>query len=147
MVKRYEHTQFGYLTTIALTASVILIAYILANVGINWTALAVLIILGVALILFSSLTVSIWDEILEIRFGPGLIRKKFHIRDIELSQVVRNPWYYGWGIRLTPHGWFYNVSGFSAVEIKLKAGKSYRIGTDVPHELMEAIQQALLSQK
>lgn len=41
--------------------------------------------------------------------------------------------------RMTPHGWFYNVSGLSAVEIKLKTGIKYRIGTDVPQELEEAI--------
>ncbi|MEK7656054.1 MAG: hypothetical protein AAB386_05245 [Patescibacteria group bacterium] len=35
--------------------------------------------------------------------------------------------------------WIYNVSGFDAVEIILKNGKIYRIGTDVPKELEVAI--------
>ena len=38
-----------------------------------------------------------------------------------------------------PYMWIYNVSGFDAVEIILKNGKIYRIGTDVPKELEVAI--------
>ena len=44
---------------------------------------------------------------------------------------------------MTPHGVLYNVSGFDAVEIKLRTGKKFRIGTDVPQELDAAIRQAL----
>jgi hypothetical protein len=89
--------------------------------------------------------VVIWEEELEARFGPGPIRKRFKLNEIESCQVVKNHWYYGWGIRLTPHGWLYNVSGFHAVEIKLRTGKKFRIGTDVPQELEEAIRQAINS--
>jgi hypothetical protein len=35
--------------------------------------------------------------------------------------------------------WIYNVSGFDAVEIKLKNGKVYRIGTDEPKKLEQTI--------
>jgi len=62
-------------------------------------------------------------------------------REIEDATPVRNHWFYGWGIRLTPHGWLYNVSGLGAVEIVLSSGKHYRIGTDRPEELAQAIQQ------
>ncbi|RLC47786.1 MAG: hypothetical protein DRH57_03405 [Candidatus Cloacimonadota bacterium] len=89
------------------------------------------------------LTVLIEEDVLEIRFGPGLIRKRFPLKDIELCRIVKNPLYYGWGIRLTPNGWLYNVSGSYAVEIKMKTGKKYRIGTDVPNELETAIQQSI----
>ncbi|MFC1914482.1 hypothetical protein ACFLXF_04330 [Chloroflexota bacterium] len=143
MIKRYEHTQVGYLIIVAMVAVMVLIGIILANAGINWIAIGVLIIIVVALVLFASLTVVIWEEELEVRFGPGLIRKRFKLTEIESCKVVKNHWYYGWGIRLTPHGVLYNVSGFYAVEIKLRTGKQYRIGTNVPQELEVAIQQAL----
>lgn len=142
-MKHYEHTQVGYLIITAMTAVMILIGIVMSNTGFNWVAVSVLIIIGVALVLFASLTVVIWEDDLEIRFGPGLIRRKFKLRDIETCQVVKNPWYYGWGIRLTTHGWLYNVSGFSAVEVELKTGRKHRIGTDVPHELETAIRQSL----
>jgi len=78
-----------------------------------------------------------------VRFGPGPIRKRVKLNEIESCKVVKNHWYYGWGIRLTPHGILYNVSGFYAVEIKLRTGRLYRIGTDTPQELEVAIRRAL----
>ena len=143
MIKRYEHTQVGYIIIAAMAAVMVLIGIVLAKAGINWIAIGVLIIIAVALVLFSSLTVVIWEEELEVRFGPGPIRKRFKLNEIESCKVVKNRWYYGWGIRLTPHGVLYNVPGLYAVEIKLITGKKYRIGTDVPQELEVAIQQAL----
>jgi hypothetical protein len=44
---------------------------------------------------------------------------------------------------LTPHGWLYNVAGRGAVEITLKGGRRFRIGTDEPERLCYAIQQAV----
>jgi hypothetical protein len=37
----------------------------------------------------------------------------------------------------------FNVSGLDAVEIKMKNGKIYRIGTDEPKQLERAILQAI----
>jgi hypothetical protein len=111
--------------------------------GFDWIAFIVLIILVICFFLFSALTISINNDILKISFGIGLIRKEFLLKDIESCRIVKNPWYYGWGIRLTPYGWLYNVSGFYAVEIKLKTGERYRIGTDAPYELEKVIQESI----
>ena len=143
MTKQYQHTQIGHLINIALAIGVLFIVSLMAVYGFNWIAFTVLIILGVCLVLFATLTVVIEEDVLKIRFGLGVIQKKFPLKDIESCQVVKNPWYYGWGIRLTPHGWLYNVSGPYAVEIIMKTGKKYRIGTDVPNELEKAIRQSI----
>ena len=143
MIKHYEHTQVGYLIIVVMVAVMVMIGIILANAGIDWIAIGVLILIAVLLVLFSSLTVVIWEEELEVRFGPGLIHKRFKLNEIESCRAVKNHWYNGWGIRLIPHGILYNVSGFHAVEIKLRTGKQYRIGTDVPQELEAAIQKSL----
>ena len=145
MIERYKHTQVGYLIIAAMAAVMVLIGVVLANAGINWIAIGVLVVIAVALVSFSSLTVVIGEDEVEARFGPGPISKRFKLNEIESCQVVKNHWYYGWGIRLTPHGVLYNVSGFDAVEIKLRTGKKFRIGTDVPQELEEAIRQAITS--
>lgn len=106
----------------------------------NWILFVVLIILVACLKIFATLKVLIEEDVIEIRFGSGIIRKKFPLKDIESYQIVKNPWYYGWGIRITSRGWLYNVSGFYAVEISMKTGKKYLIGTNVPNELRNAIQ-------
>ena len=143
MIKRYEHTQVGYFIIVAITVAMVAIGIILAITGFNLIAIAVLVVLAVALVLFPSLTVVIWEEELVVQFGPGVIRKLFKLNEIESCRAVKNPWYYGWGIRLTPHGILFRVSGFHAVHIKLITGKEYLIGTDVPQELEEAIIQTI----
>ena len=95
-------------------------------------------------ILFDSLTVRVSNDHVEIRFGIGMIRKQFNVDNIKTATIVKNKWYYGWGIRLTPHGWLYNVSGLDAVEILMHNGKQYRIGTDQPNELHNAINSVLM---
>ena len=143
MIKRYEHTQFGYFITIAIVAAMVAIGIIMTDMGINWIAAAVLVVLAVIVVLFHRLTVVINEEELVVRFGPGVIRKRFKLNEIESCQAVKIPWYYGWGIRATPQGMVFRVSGFHAVQVKLTTGKEFLIGTDVPQELEEAIRQAI----
>jgi hypothetical protein len=143
MIKRYEHTQVGYFIIVAIVVTMVAIGIILATTGANLIAVAALVVLAVALVLFPSLTVVISEEELLVQFGPGVIRKRFKLSEIESCQAVKIPWYYGWGIRLTPHGMLFRVSGFHAVQINLMAGKKYLIGTDVPQELEEAIRQII----
>jgi len=145
MIKRYEHTQVGYLIILAVVAAMVTIGIILATTGINLITIVVLVVLAIALVLFPSLTVVILEEELVVQFGPGAIRKQFKLNEIQSCQAVRIPWYYGWGIRLTPRGMLFRVSGFHAVQIKLLTGKEYLIGTDVPQELEEAIRQVINS--
>jgi hypothetical protein len=167
MTHRYKHTQIGY-AILALLGLVILIALAVSGIcefvaiGINLlagsypSALAVfaplvvligaiLILLPVMLIcavLFATMTIEISHTSLTWSFGPGLIHKAVPITEIDSVAIVKNPWSYGWGIHLTPHGWLYNVSGTTALEIRLKSGKKLRLGTDQPEELMQAIKKA-----
>ncbi len=143
MTERYRHTQKGYVPAVSLTTGIVLVTYLMSVYGFNWIALAVILILGASLVLFTALTVVIDEEAVEVRFGPGIIRKRFPLREIESCRTVKNPWYYGLGIRLTPHGWLYTVSGSYAVEIRMKNGKKHRIGTDVPKDLEEAIRRSI----
>lgn len=143
MMERYTHTQVGYAIIFSLLTGMLLIAFLTSLYSLHPVPFIVFGILGICLILFSTLTVSIREDILNLRFGPGLIRKKFLLREIESCRTVKNSWTYGWGIHLTPHGWLYNVSGLSAVEIRMKNGKGYRIGTDEPEKLERAIRHSV----
>lgn len=90
--------------------------------------------------LFSHLSVTGHTDHLKIAFGIGLIRKRFYFKDIRECSIEKNPWYYGWGIRKTPEGWLYNVSGSWSVQLNMKDGKKYRIGTPEPEKLAGFIQ-------
>ena len=139
----YKHTQIGYLIIIALIIPSLVLFFAMTLTEFTQILPIVFITLLIALALFYSLTVEIDETRLIVKFGFGVINKKFILKDIESCHTVKNPWYYGWGIRITPHGWLYNISGLSAVEIQMKNGKKYRIGTDEPQNLEQAIMQAI----
>lgn len=109
----------------------------------SWFYLAFILLFLILLVLFSTLTVTGYPNYIEMRFGIGLIRKKFHYRDIQSCSVQKNPFIYGWGIRKIPGGWLYNVSGSMSVQLDMKNGKMYRIGTAEPQKLDEFIKTRL----
>jgi CTP:phosphocholine cytidylyltransferase-like protein len=94
---------------------------------------------------FISLQVRIDEKYISIKFGYGIFNKKFSLDDILSAKTVKNHRYYGWGIRVWfwPKMWIFNVSGFDAVEIKMKNDKIYRIGSDEPKKLEQAILKAM----
>ena len=138
----YKHTQIGWLTLIVLGIGILLIGYF-GFLYSSWTALSVFGVLVVCIILFASLAVIVNDKSIEIKFGVGLISKKFSLEEIESCTVVRNRWWYGWGIRKISKGWLFNVSGLDAVELAMRNGKVYRIGTDESQKLSKFIQGKL----
>jgi hypothetical protein len=141
-VTLYRHSQTGILMYLTLGPLILVALVIAAARGWEPVGLIVAGILLVTLWLFHSLEVEVTQAQMVLRFGPGIIQKAFYLREIRSARKVRNPWYYGWGIRLVPGGWMFNVSGLDAVEIELASGKRYRIGTDQPVRLLEAVQQA-----
>lgn len=139
----YEHTQRGFLIIGAVSAAIVLIVAMTFLFGLVWITAIVICILIFALAICSTLTASVSDDDLRIRFGPlPLIRKSWPVAEIVSATTVKNPWYYGWGVRWTPTGPLYNVSGYSAVEVTLGSGRKFRIGTDEPEALCRAIEQA-----
>ncbi len=113
--------------------------------GPNFAITTIMVFVLFILTSFTTLTASIDENYLRIKFRFGIFTRKFALDQIASVQVVKNHWYYGWGIRLWlwPKMWIYTVSGFDAVEIIMKNGKVYRIGTDVPKELETAIKQSI----
>ncbi len=146
----YKHTQIGYLMLTITLAIAALFGWAQMTAraeppsidsGTNFLVTAIMVIVVFVLASFTSLQVTVDERYLHIKFGYGIYRKKFSLHDITSAKTVKNHWYYGWGIRgwLWPKMCIYNVSGFDAVEIQLKNGKIYRIGTDEPRKLEQAI--------
>ena len=140
----YEHTQRGYLVIGAVLAVFVIIAASTIVFGPGPVPVIVGGLMVFLLALFSTLTVRVDGGYLSLAFGPiHLFRKSWPLFDITSVVVVRNPWYYGWGIRWTPHGPLYNISGYDAVEVTLSSGKKFHIGTDEPEDLKRTIEKAV----
>lgn len=137
----YRHTQPGYVTATAGLAG-LLITYgsaIAEEGGLTALSLALMGGFGGITALFASLTTEVTDQEFRFYFGPGFWTHTFSLDKIRSVEVVRNPIWYGWGIRYTPSGWLYNVSGRSAVEVDLRSKGVIRVGTDEPEQLAQAL--------
>jgi hypothetical protein len=143
---QYKHTQNGYLIIGGLLGIAIFLAItgIVAPAGRDGVLIRAIIevILLVCAIVFSKLTIKIDGEILKACFTMGLICKKVSLTDIAECEPIRIPWWYGWGIHLTPYGWLYNVSGLDPVAITLRDGRKFALGTDDPQGLVAAIRHS-----
>ncbi len=139
----YARTQYNFLTLLLTLAvgSFFTWVYLSAlaeppsyDSGPNFLITSLMVLIVGFLFTIASLKIVIDERYLRIYMGFGLFRKKIALGEIKSVQVVQNPWYYGQGIRkwFWPRMWIYSVSGFDAVEIQLKNGNLYRIGTDEP---------------
>lgn len=135
----YKHTQPGYLLIVALGAATLLIARLAIVTKFSLGAILLLAFMTLCLALFAALTIEVNDQAINIQFGMGVLRKSFLLEDVQACGAVKNPWYYGWGIHAIPGGWIFNVSGWEAVELQMKNGRRYRIGTDDVQGLVNAI--------
>lgn len=139
----YQHTQVGYwmfLTTGLLAAVIAARVQSLTIFGV------MCLIMTAAAALVGTLTTSIDDESVRVHFGPvSLVRERFALTDIKSARTVRNSPVYGWGIRYIPHGRLWNVWGLDAVELQLADGRRFRIGTDEPQALLNALRRAGVS--
>jgi hypothetical protein len=135
----YRQTQVGWavivplLLVIAITVPVLLAADLLVM------AVVVGSLFSLLLLVFGTLTLTIDADTIEARFGIGLIKKRVPLAEIRGFEPATSPWYYGWGIRLYPGGWLYNVSGLESVELSLRDGKRLRFGTAEPHAVCDAL--------
>lgn len=143
---KYRHTQYGVLMLVIFVLSGVLIAYVIyekiADGGLV-SALITLFSYLFGIMMFYSFTVEIVGETLSFWFGVGLIRKTYSVKDIESVKEITNPWYYAWGIKTIPGGWFYAIAPGEAVELVLKNGKIVQIGTDESEKLKAAIELAM----
>ena len=141
MANRYQHTQPGTVIRVFIGSTVILMV-VLAFFATQWLLVPAALLLGVY-VFFHSLTVDIDEGDIHIALGIGVIHRSIPLANISSCQVVRTPWYFGWGIRYVFNGWMWNVSGLYAVELTYTNGGHFRIGTDEPDALAAAIEECI----
>ena len=108
--------------------------------GASRVALVPLVVVGLVWALFGTLTVVVDQDTVSCQFGPvGLIRKRLALADIRRAAAIRTSPLWGWGLRLTPRGWLWNVWGLNAVEFEMTNGARFSVGTDQPQALLDAL--------
>lgn len=145
----YRRTQIGWVPIFVVGGLLVVLACATAHiprtqaVGGELPLIWLGLVLVFCVVIFGSMTVTVNDAAVTVQFGPGPIRKIIQLVDIESCRTVRNRWWWGWGIGRVPGGWLYNVSGFDAVELVMRDGRVFRIGTDEPQALAHFIPRKL----
>lgn len=145
MESKYRHTQYGTATLMVFLITGILITIVALQVIAEGRLLSAIFMLGLyllGLLMFTSLTVEIAEEQLKFWFGIGMVRKTIALSEIQSARAIKNPWYYFWGVKSIPGGWFYAVAPGAAVEMTLRDGRILQLGTDQPNNLSQAIETA-----
>ena len=141
----YKHTQTSYMILFIIMILIGYFSYILISINFDPRQAMVMFLIVFILISFTSLTLAIDNEAIQLKYGFGMIRKRFVLKNIESVKTAINPWYYGWGIHYLPivKIWVFNITGRNTVEIVMKNGKKFRLGTDEPKALEQAIRNAI----
>ena len=101
----------------------------------------------VGLFLIMKLKTSIDKNGINMYFFP-FIKKSVDWQQIKNVKVVNYGFVGGWGIRLwTKYGTVYNIRGNKGLEIVLKSGKKFIIGTQKETELSTIIEKMIVSTK
>ncbi|XQF90642.1 hypothetical protein ACOBV8_03955 [Pseudoalteromonas espejiana] len=135
----YQHKQYAVFIffVLAWIGGFVALAWNLIGADVPLMVFAgVLVLVG---FLFHGLTVKVTDETIGWAFGPGVAGQKLILSDIIEAKAVQNSYRHGIGIRITHDGWVYSVSGFSAVQLTLKDGSVYRVGTNDQQGVLSAL--------
>jgi len=134
----YRHYQSPgwFMLFIPVFSVIVLFLVTTGSFSVVWIVILIGLIVGT---LFWGLTVEVNKDIIRLSFGFGIIHRSIPRERIATVTQVRNRWWYSLGVRLTPHGWMWNISGLDAVELTYHNGKKFRIGTDEPEALLEAL--------
>ena len=141
----YRHVQWGWIVVPYTVGSAAVIATMMRADGDEldawaWVAVAGFVLaLGVLLVWFSRLEVTVDDSRVQAAFGLGRPSRTIPLTEVVGAERVRNRWWYGFGVRRAPQGWMYNVWGLDAVDVIRADGTRFRIGTDDPDALTAAI--------
>jgi cell division protein FtsW (lipid II flippase) len=137
----YRHTQIGY-TVLGIFAGVIVVLLIIGAAVNAWLYMLFVCVLVLLVgIMFGTLTIEITPEQMRSWFSLGWPQRTVNRADIASVEVITYPRWYGYGIRITPHGWMHNVSGRQAVKVTLKNGKTMLFGSDEPEQVVAALRQ------
>jgi hypothetical protein len=144
----YNKSQIGWTMIAVFTLIPLQISYSFFKQGQTQLPLSVYIILMIVMIAvllnFYKLTIKADQSTIQVIFGIGLLNFKIRPKKILKMEMVKTPWYYGLGIRVTPKGMLYNVHGLQAVEITYLDAKNFNsagmktvmIGTRDPQNLL-----------
>ncbi len=135
----YKHKQYALFIFVVLGWIGGFVALAWSLIGADTPLMVFAGILVVTAFVFHGLTIRVDSQTISWAFGPGIAGQTLQLSDIVEVKAVQNSFRHGIGMRITFDGWIYSVSGFSAVQLTLKDGMQYRLGTNDQQGLLAAL--------
>ncbi len=144
MEKLYYHKQTGHLSIVLFIMLLAADALLLFRNVIDQKFFLLFLLVNIGmLVLFISLTVSIDNDALELWFGKCFFRKIIQVDQMKSCNIIDHPSISQWGIKRISDGWVYSVTGASIVEIIMKTGEKYLIGTYEPRDIKRILDELI----
>ncbi len=139
VLPEYEHTEIGWIPLVVIG----FVGLVVTAVKPPTPTLVVMVpVLPLVLLLAGWMRVVVSRDDVRCRLGL-FARRRITIARIVSAEAVGLPWYYGWGIRLTPKGWLWRVSGLRGVRLTYEDGGHFTIGTSDDEALARAINRCI----
>jgi hypothetical protein len=144
----YKHTQTSYWMFVVIPVILLPLWFVLrvvprgggaAGHAVFWPMVATVGTVTIVCVLFSALTITVEGGQLTWAFRYSIARHSVPVSEIARASVVRNSLIWGWGIHRTPYGWLYNVAGSRAVQVEMRNGDRFRLGSDEPDVLARVL--------
>jgi membrane protein YdbS with pleckstrin-like domain len=97
-------------------------------------------LLGFTLVFFTSIKVTLAEDALEVRMGPGLVKRCIPLSEIQSVSLTKIPWH-SVGLKRIYKGWLYSVGVTEALDIRMTDGRRYIVGIKEARSLWEAINE------
>lgn len=142
----YTETQPATTLRIVLGGSAFVIIAIAALIPADLQVRLILLSAAAAelLVLFAlhSLTIEVRADALELRFGAGLVRRRYPIESIASAALRDWAWWRGSGVRVGFRGTIYLVSRGDVIEIRLVSGWKVFFSCGDGRKLLRALDEA-----
>jgi len=99
-------------------------------------------LLGFTLVFFTSIKITLAEDVLEVRMGPGLVKGHIPLSEIQSVSLTKIPWY-SVGLKRIYKGWLYSVGVTEALDIRMTDGRHYIVGIKEARALLEALNDRL----
>jgi len=107
-----------------------------------WPLLIAGLLLAAVFLVFTVMTVTVNEDSLEVSMGLELIRKRLMVSDITSVSEIRIPWH-SVGIKKISGGWLFSVAVSDGVDMEMKNGKRYIVGSEDPAGLLQALRSRM----
>ncbi|MCB0539322.1 MAG: hypothetical protein KDE33_17540 [Bacteroidetes bacterium] len=101
-------------------------------------------ILSIVFVMFFllKLKTEVNEQGISYSYFPFIRKRQFLWSEIESAKVINYGFVGGWGIRMSiKYGTIYNVKGKMGLQITLKSGKKFVLGTQKHEELLAVLEQ------